>query len=191
MKDSKSPGMLTLISFTAYLYLLVKVILFKGGHVDIHILLQQFQLTLQDPGRIFHRSYNLVPFKEIKRDLHHLSLSNPFLNINLTGNVLAFIPFGVLLPNVFRNITWSVTKVLVCSLLLSLSFESIQLLLTIGTFDVDDLLLNTLGGLAGYILYTMFSGPARRKPDSEADQEGERLRSQQRLSAPEYLFLDK
>ncbi|MFF2908672.1 VanZ family protein [Paenibacillus sp. NPDC057934] len=191
MKNSKSPGMLTLVSFTAYLYLLVKVILFKGGHVDVHILLQQFQRTLQDPWRIFLRSYNLVPFKEIQRDLHHLSLSNPFLNINLTGNVLAFIPFGLLLPIVFRNRQWSAAKMLVCSLLLSLCFESTQLVLTIGTFDVDDLLLNTLGGLVGYILYKMFSGPVRRKPDNEADRGEDQLRSQQRLSAPEYLFLDK
>ncbi|MFE4710889.1 VanZ family protein [Paenibacillus sp. NPDC056722] len=191
MKNSKSPGVLTLISFTAYLYLLVKVILFKGGHVDVHILLQQFQRTLQDPGRIFLRPYNLVPFNEIKRDLHHLSLSNPFLNINLTGNVLAFIPLGLFLPVVFRNVQWSVAKVLMCSLLLSLCFESTQLVLAIGTFDVDDLLLNTLGGLVGYMLYKMFSGPARRKPDSEADRGGETPRSQQRLSTPEYLFLDK
>ena len=40
-------------------------------------------------------------------------------------------------------------------LLVSLSFELVQLLAGLGSFDVDDLILNTTGGIAGYILYKL------------------------------------
>ncbi|MNN62345.1 VanZ like family protein [compost metagenome] len=39
----------------------------------------------------------------------------------------------------------------------SLSLECAQLLLAIGRFDVDDLLLNTGGALLGYFMYIVFS----------------------------------
>ncbi|HHY42101.1 MAG TPA: VanZ family protein [Thermoanaerobacterales bacterium] len=39
---------------------------------------------------------------------------------------------------------------------LSLMFEIIQLLTAIGTFDVDDILLNLLGAVLGYLFYQIF-----------------------------------
>jgi glycopeptide antibiotics resistance protein len=186
MKDTtKSPDILTLAVFAAYLYLLVKIILFKGGHVDVHVLIQQFQLTLQDPGRILLRPFNLIPFHEIKRDMHNLSMSNPFLNINLTGNILAFIPLGIFIPILGRRKRVSAVTMFLLSLGLSLCFESTQFLLAIGTFDVDDLILNTLGGVAGYILYRIIAGPSIPKQDNEASRKGENTRSERRLAVPE------
>ena len=38
---------------------------------------------------------------------------------------------------------------------ISLLFESFQLVTGVGIFDVDDLLLNTTGGIIGYILYAI------------------------------------
>jgi len=45
--------------------------------------------------------------------------------------------------------------VLVLSFLLSLGYEVTQLLTGIGIFDVDDLMLNTLGGIMGYVVYML------------------------------------
>ena len=39
---------------------------------------------------------------------------------------------------------------------LSLCVEMIQFITQVGSFDVDDLILNTLGGLIGYYLFTSF-----------------------------------
>ena len=38
---------------------------------------------------------------------------------------------------------------------MSLTVEILQLILRVGSFDVDDLLLNTLGGALGYVLLTL------------------------------------
>ena len=37
------------------------------------------------------------------------------------------------------------------AMLFSLGIETAQLLMKVGAFDVDDIFLNTVGGLAGYI----------------------------------------
>lgn len=41
------------------------------------------------------------------------------------------------------------------SLGMSLCIETTQLIFRVGSFDVDDLLLNTLGGALGYLAYSM------------------------------------
>lgn len=45
---------------------------------------------------------------------------------------------------------------------LSFFVEVFQLLTKVGSFDVDDLLLNTIGGLIGYILFMICNGIRRR-----------------------------
>lgn len=100
-------------------------------------------------------SYNLVPFKTINM---YITFADYFpfkvWFTNLFGNVLAFMPFGFLLPIVFkksRNI-WSITIV---SFLFSLFVETMQLTFHVGGFDVDDILLNTMGGFFGYLIYKL------------------------------------
>jgi len=50
---------------------------------------------------------------------------------------------------------------LILSFLLTLSIETIQLVFKVGSFDVDDMFLNTLGGIAGYICVCMAKGVRR------------------------------
>ena len=46
--------------------------------------------------------------------------------------------------------------VLSWSLGLSLSLESLQVVLSMGSFDVDDLILNAFGGLFGYFVMRLY-----------------------------------
>ena len=68
---------------------------------------------------------------------------------NLGGNLLGFVPLGILLPLLFRrfNSLFSVTALV---FVVSLSYELIQLCTGLGIFDVDDLILNTAGGVIGF-----------------------------------------
>ena len=54
-------------------------------------------------------------------------------------------------------------KVVLGSFLFSLIIESCQYIFKVGVFDVDDLLLNTIGGLIGYIIYKISVTIYRRK----------------------------
>lgn len=95
-------------------------------------------------------NYNLVPFREIMRFLNNINqLGWKAVIVNLLGNVVAFIPFGLFLPIVFRyHFNWLTISILTFDL--SLSIELMQLITKVGSFDVDDLILNVFGGLVGY-----------------------------------------
>lgn len=74
---------------------------------------------------------------------------------NLGGNIVGFIPLGFLLPSLFKGLRrgW---KVMLVTFFVSLGFEGTQLLTLLGSFDVDDLLLNTIGGTLGYLFFLLF-----------------------------------
>lgn len=96
--------------------------------------------------------YNLVPFREISRYLHYWRQIGGWRVLwNLAGNVVGFIPFGMLLPTL-REKRIGFFKVFLLSFELSLLIEVSQLVLRTGSCDVDDLILNTLGGCIGYII---------------------------------------
>lgn len=97
--------------------------------------------------------YNLVPFQEICRYLqYHDQIGGVRVFLNLAGNVIGFLPFGALVP-VLREKKTGFWKVALLSLELSLFIEISQLILQAGSCDVDDVILNTLGGCIGYGLY--------------------------------------
>ena len=102
--------------------------------------------------------YNLVLFTEIRRFWNYREQLG-FLAVaaNLLGNVVGFMPFGMILPLICRNargfffITFS-------GFTLSLCVEVTQLMTKLGSFDVDDLLMNTLGAAAGYLIFAVCHG---------------------------------
>lgn len=98
--------------------------------------------------------YNLVPFTEIRRFWvyrEQLGLWACFMNI--FGNIIAFIPCGYLLPSMSEH-----RRTLGCNLLagfaVSLMIECTQLVFRVGSFDVDDLMLNTTGAVLGFIIWS-------------------------------------
>lgn len=102
----------------------------------------------------FHRSLNLIPFKTMVEYLH--STYNPnIIFTNLLGNIAAFIPMGLLSPLVFKSID-NVKRVTFIVLLSTLAVEILQYILGVGTADIDDIILNTLGGVIGFGLYRLF-----------------------------------
>jgi glycopeptide antibiotics resistance protein len=93
----------------------------------------------------------LIPFKTILPYIGDASYSKVAVK-NLLGNIFLFLPFGLLLPAIKPEVD-SYKKIFIFSVLFSLFFETTQLLLRIGSFDVDDLILNTLGAMLGYFLF--------------------------------------
>lgn len=98
-------------------------------------------------------AYNLVPFKTIHdyiRASDHINFDAWFSN--LAGNVLVFMPLGFFLPLLFTKFMtfWRTTLVVMGS---TLSVELLQYGLKVGSLDVDDIILNTVGGIIGYIVY--------------------------------------
>lgn len=107
--------------------------------------------------------YNLIPFREMLRFIkYRKTLGMYAVLLNIVGNVVAFIPFGVFLPMVAVKCR-SFWRTALYSLELSLLAELWQLVFRVGCFDVDDLMLNTLGGMVGFGLYAWMAWMGRKK----------------------------
>ena len=106
--------------------------------------------------------YNLIPFQEIKRYLlYPEQLGTVSVLNNLAGNVIGFLPFGIILPILNRS-TRKGWKLLLLSFEFSALVEAAQLITRMGSFDVDDIILNTVGGMLGYAIFAV-SNCLRRK----------------------------
>ena len=107
-------------------------------------------------------TYNLVPFLEIKRFWQNRSLLGNFaVFINIAGNVLAFVPFGFFLP-ILNRFSKGLFRMTLFTFEFSLLVETIQLVSRVGSFDVDDLILNTLGGILGYLFFAFCDYVSRK-----------------------------
>lgn len=130
------------------------------------IVLFYFLFFAESMGRTYAEReyhYNLIPLREIKRFLLYTDvLGTKAVVLNIFGNIAAFVPFGFFLP-IFSKRCRKLGFVLLYSFDLSLLVEIIQLVTKVGSFDVDDLFLNTLGGICGYIVYRIVQTFRRRK----------------------------
>ncbi|PWW02793.1 glycopeptide antibiotics resistance protein [Paenibacillus cellulosilyticus] len=128
--------------FICFILLLMKI--FFLSRVSISELLHS--------QRTFIRSINLIPFHSIGEYLAGSSSNlRRFAFGNVIGNILVFVPLGVYI-SVFKNNTRVLINLLfIC--IASLVVEFIQGLLGIGTADVDDIILNGLGGWIGIVVY--------------------------------------
>ena len=96
---------------------------------------------------------NLKPFYTIKR---FLKVSSPYLiRVNIIGNIVMFMPWGLGLPLLWKKFQ-SVWKVTIMSLALPLCIEFTQLFVG-RTVDVDDIILNFIGGVLGGLIYLVLS----------------------------------
>jgi glycopeptide antibiotics resistance protein len=86
---------------------------------------------------------------------------------NIVGNMLLFLPLGFALPLVSGKFAF-VKRVAAFACALSLSIEAVQLLsrfarISYRSVDVDDVLLNTLGAVAGFALFVFVRHAFARK----------------------------
>ena len=149
MKKEKSrPHPLAVLLFIAYLLLLFYLLFFS----------KEYGRTTDSGYR-----YNLELFKEIRRFWSNRdSLGWNSVITNLAGNIVAFAPFGFFLPMLCRA-GKNVFGCVVLTTLFSFFVETVQLFSKVGAFDVDDILLNAVGGLVGFLGYYLVWCPMTKK----------------------------
>lgn len=101
---------------------------------------------------ISERGFNLIPFSSIKQ-----MLNSPFgLRValyNIMGNFVMLTPLAILLPLVNENFR-KVKYYLIVIFIFSFCIELTQYITEIGSFDIDDLILNVSGSLLLFIIIT-------------------------------------
>lgn len=155
--DNRKHRVVTRILFIIYFIVLFYFLFFS----------ERMGRTFSD--RTYH--YNLIPFREIRRFLTHRdALGSEAVLLNIVGNVVAFMPFGTFLP-IFSERCRKLWRTVYYSFELSLVVELLQLISRVGSFDVDDLLLNTVGGLLGFLVFALAAHVWRGRIRDKATQE--------------------
>jgi glycopeptide antibiotics resistance protein len=124
-------------------------LIFSTLFVLYALLLAYLTFFSQYYGRgIAQRSINIIPLRTIIEFLTSGYNMNSIIT-NLVGNIIAFMPMGFLLPIVFKNLR---TFFKVCTAVLSATIliEIAQYLVGVGASDIDDVILNVIGGVIGY-----------------------------------------
>lgn len=141
---------LCVIISTRLVYIIInkeKVVIYKEVLTllfIIYILLLFGMLTATDTN-VTH-GMNLKPFNEITR----YKFGSYNFNINVFGNIIIFIPFGIFTAQYIKS--KKTFPVFFISAFVSTMVEAVQL--KIGrSFDIDDIILNVLGSLIGYLIY--------------------------------------
>ncbi len=98
------------------------------------------------------RLYNIIPFATVSELIGRLiegTINADIVVRNIGVNILLFVPMGAFLPVLFKKLRKFRWVILVC-FSATVAAELIQFIFILGSFDVDDIILNTAGAAAGY-----------------------------------------
>jgi glycopeptide antibiotics resistance protein len=130
-----------------YSALLIKVLVFKDIPViRIGSMYFNFGGTQDGPP-------NLIPFTTISRYLFGQKILLIAV-LNIFGNILLLVPVGFLAPLVYPKMRWKHSLAL--ALASGSAIELMQVVLGVGIFDIDDIILNGTGVMVGYWAYLLF-----------------------------------
>ena len=102
------------------------------------------------------RTLNLVPFETIKmfiRSWNHGYLGKGLIISNIFRNILMFMPMVILMWCIFKTLRkpW---LVVIINFVIIVAVETAQYIFAVGSCDIDDLILNMIGVIIGYIIVT-------------------------------------
>ena len=112
----------------------------------------------------YEKTYvNVIPFKTTVEQLRNLNaglINTEIVLANTLGHILAFFPMGALLALAYERTR---QKHLLLVSFFSLLLELIQLVLHIGSFDVDAIIFNVLGYFVGLWFTKAVTSSIKRK----------------------------
>ena len=109
-------------------------------------ILSLFQVVTMEDTVTYGDGNNLIPFKEILR----YKLGSRLFFKNVVGNVILFIPYGIF-ASLFTKVKRPFSAL--CLIFFASCTVEVTQLLIGRVFDIDDIILNVIGGFIGYLIY--------------------------------------
>lgn len=149
MKVRKNVKIIVMVLFVIYIAALLFVLFgvrYRGERINMSV--KEFSEIHINP-----RTCNMIPFKTIAEYVngilnHTINQNIAFMNLGV--NLILFLPMGMAVPVLFDKRFNRLWKVLLFIAALSFGAEVVQLFTSHGSADIDDVILNTLGGAIGY-----------------------------------------
>ena len=135
-----------------YVFMLINITVFRGG------LFQNEQHTI-----------NIIPFDELLNASYLqasiLGKKEAFiiLSYNVIGNIVWFIPLGILLKMYLKNC--NLKEIVLYAFLFSFTIEILQYIFYTGVSDIDDIIFNVIGAICGYFIFLII----KRKGESHVN----------------------
>lgn len=149
LRLKKKKSLVYLLFFTIFYVYLVTVLYYTEFQLQSLFLLKYFIPNLMLQGQAVGKNMNLIPL---------ITLTPQDLKISLL-NILLMIPFGFGLPFITN---FRMKKIVVIGALFSIVLEFLHLItglmakMTFRVADINDVIFNTVGVAAGYILFVGF-----------------------------------
>ena len=136
------------LAFLGYCLVMVSLLFFRARHVM----------------DMYH--YNIIPLATIEQLVMHRDHYNTESWVkNLFGNIILFIPLGMFIPLLNQRFM-RVTRFVLLVVAIIFVVECTQMFTYVGSFDVDDIILNTLGATLGLIVTRWTSNRISQRLDS-------------------------
>ena len=132
--------------YIAFLFVFV-VVKFKGSFYELSDRVNSY-------SKQSSINYNLIPFRSMSTQIE--LITQWWALKNLLGNIIPFIPFGFLLPITYKKFS-STISVFFTGLVSILLMEIFQFITKLGNFDVDDIILNMIGIVCGYLMFLVIN----------------------------------
>lgn len=116
-----------------------------------------FLFELVTSRDVYMNGTNLVPFREMFR----YPVGSENFNRQVVGNILLFMPFGFF-ATYYTNIK-KISSISFMSILVSLTIEVVQKYIG-RSFDVDDIILNVVGVILGFLVYIGLDAIRKKLP---------------------------
>ena len=142
-----------LMFLLAFYILLLVTALFRNGFRQFEI------ISINGIKEYLKWNANIIPFKTIGGYIQFFiddSMNKSIIIENLLGNVVLFAPMGMLLPCIFQK-QRKFKIFLTTMVVILLSVEIGQLLTSSGICDIDDVILNLIGAISVYGLWSINS----------------------------------
>lgn len=137
MEIKKQNSSILLILLIVYLIAIIYFMFFGFGRPQISDTLQEYR-------------FSIIPDSIPLWFPNHFSLDTLKLWIFSLGNLLAFVPFGILIPMIFGTKYYKFIFVFLISIL---SLEILQMMTYLGSFDIEDIIINSIGATIGFFSY--------------------------------------
>lgn len=143
--------------FAGYIAFLVIMLFTPNSYIansGINLTNENFDFVGNFKDRITSGAWgvNLVPFRTIKNYIKYSGFLHTMINI--VGNIIIFVPFGILVAEIFPN-TRKSSHIFLISVCTSFFVEFIQFFIG-RSVDIDDLMLNVCGSMIGYFIWKKF-----------------------------------
>ena len=116
-----------------------------------------FLFELVTSRDLYMSGTNLIPFKEILR----YPFGSENFNRQVFGNIILFMPFGFFAA--YYTKMKKLGSITLISLMVSLTIEIVQKYIG-RSFDIDDIILNVLGGILGFLIYIALDAVRKKLP---------------------------